>query len=197
MPPKAKFTRKEIIAAAMQIVRERGVDAVTSRELGKRLGSSACPVFTVFANMEEVIAALMDAVKACYKEYIARGLKQELAFRGVGAAYIQFAIAEPKFFQLLFMAEQEQPTDIGHTLIRIDENYDEILRSVREPYGLSGEDAKRLYQHLWVYTHGIATLCATKVCTFTSTQIQTMMTEIFSSLLKEIKKKEVQKESAK
>lgn len=197
MPPKAKFTREEIVAAAMQIVRERGLDAVTSRELGKRLGSSACPVFTVFPNMEEVILALMDAVKACYKDYVAGGLKQVPAFRGVGAAYIQFAIEEPKFFQLLFMAEQEKPTDIGHTLTRIDESYEEILRSVREPYGLSEADAKRLYQHLWVYTHGIATLCATKVCTFTREEIQTRMTEIFLSLLKEIKKKENQKETEK
>lgn len=43
MPPKAKFTREEIIQAAIQIVREKGPEAVTSRELAKRLGSSACP----------------------------------------------------------------------------------------------------------------------------------------------------------
>lgn len=190
MPPKAKFTRDEIIAAAMQIVRTQGLAGLTSRELGKQLGSSACPIFTVFTNMEEVTAALICAIKACYKEYIAEGLKQELAFRGVGAAYIKFAIAEPKFFQLLFMTETQHPTDIGSTLTMIDENYEEILRSVQEPYQLSEQDAKRLYQHLWIYTHGIAALCATRVCTFTDEQIKTMMTEIFLSLLKEIKEKE-------
>ncbi|MDE7299344.1 MAG: TetR/AcrR family transcriptional regulator [Lachnospiraceae bacterium] len=191
MPPKAKFTRDEIIAAALQIVREQGMDAVTSRELGKRLGSSACPIFTVFANMDEVNAALLDAVRACYREYIAEGLSEELAFRGVGTAYIKFALREPRFFRLLFMTEQKNPTDIGHTLILIDESYDKILRSVQEPYGLSEEDAKRLYQHLWIYTHGIAALCATRVCTFTDEEIQTMMAEIFLSLLKEIKREAV------
>ena len=50
MPPKAKFTKNEIVEAAMQIVREQGLEAVTSRELGKRLGSSACPIFTVFSK---------------------------------------------------------------------------------------------------------------------------------------------------
>ena len=34
MPPKAKFTKNEIVEAAMQIVREQGLEAVTSRELG-------------------------------------------------------------------------------------------------------------------------------------------------------------------
>lgn len=189
MPPKAKFTREEIIAAAMQIVREQGMAAVTSREIGKRLNSSACPVFTVFANMDELNAALLSALRSLYREYIMEGLKQELAFRGVGAAYIQFAKNEPKFFQILFMSESENPADIGHVLTEIDENYDAILRSVMNPYHLTKEEAERLYQHLWVYTHGIAALCATKVCTFTDEEITGRMTEIFLSLLKEIKTK--------
>ena len=54
MPPKAKFSREEIIDAAINIVREDGFDALTSRALGKKLGSSARPIFTVFQNMEEV-----------------------------------------------------------------------------------------------------------------------------------------------
>lgn len=188
MPPKTKFTREEVISAALQIVRERGLEAVTSRELGKRLGSSACPIFTLFANMEEVNAEIRKAVKALYKEYVNEGLKQELAFRGVGSAYIRFAIEEPKLFQLLFMTEQAEPADIEHTLMLIDESYDDILNSVSEPYGLPEADAKKLYQHLWVYTHGIAALSATKVCTFTDTEIQKMMTEIFVALLKETKR---------
>ena len=54
MPPKAKFTKEEIIAAALKITREQGIGAVTARELGARLGSSARPVFTVFSSMEEL-----------------------------------------------------------------------------------------------------------------------------------------------
>ena len=190
MPPKAKFTKDEIIAAAIQIVREQGPDAVTSRELAKRLGSSACPVFTVFQNMEEVNTEIINYAKTLYKEYVNEGLKQEIAFKGVGSSYIKFAIVEPKLFQLLYMTEKSETSDIEHTLMLLDENYDEILRSVREPYSLNEEEAKKLYQHLWIYTHGIATLCATKVCIFSNTEIQTMLTEIFISLLEKIKRSE-------
>lgn len=187
MPPRAKFTKKEIIQAAMQIVREHGLDAVTSRELGKQLGSSTCPIFTVFSNMEDVKNEVIAEAKEIYKEYVMEGLKQEMAFRGVGFAYIKFAINEPKLFHILFMSEQSEPTDIEHTLMLLEGNYEEILYSVKETYGLQEEDAKRLYQHLWVYTHGIASLCATKVSVFTDKEIISMMSEIFVSLLKEIK----------
>lgn len=190
MPPKARFTREEIIAAALGIVREQGLEAVTSRELGRRLGSSACPIFTAFESMEEVTAEVVRAAKALYKSYVDHGLEQKPAFRGVGMAYIEFARKEPRLFRLLFMKEQPRLTDLGHTLETIDESYEQILDSVQIPYGLSREDAKRMYQHLWIYTHGIGTMCATGVCRFSDEEIQTMMTEVFTGLMTKIKGEE-------
>ena len=58
MPPRAKFTRQEIVDAGMSILREQGISAVTAREIGSRLGSSARPIFTVFENMGEVLAEI-------------------------------------------------------------------------------------------------------------------------------------------
>ena len=34
MPPKPKFTREEIVAAALELVSEKGMSALTSRDLG-------------------------------------------------------------------------------------------------------------------------------------------------------------------
>ena len=188
MPPKAKFTREEIIDAALTLVREQGIEAVTARELGAKLGSSARPIFTVFENMEEVRLEVLKSAKALYRQDVEKGLKQTPAFRGVGTAYIQFAIKEPKLFQLLFMTEQEENNDMDHILSAIDESYEEILRSVSEPYQLKEEDAKKLYRHLWIYTHGIASLCATKVCHFKKKEIEQMLSEVFAGLLEKVKR---------
>lgn len=187
MPPKAKFTREQIINAALELIRAEGFENLTARALGKKLGSSACPVFTVFENMEEVQQALLEAIKAVYKGYVKKGLMENPAFKGVGTQYILFAMKEPKLFQILFMREQPKLPTIGNVLSIIDESYDEILASITAGYGLNEKDAKRLYRHLWIYTHGIAALCVTKMCSFTEEEISTMMTEIFVSLLKKIK----------
>lgn len=187
MPPKAKFTREEIIDTAVSIIRQEGVDALTARELGARLGSSARPVFTLFTSMNEVLEEAVRKAKAIYKSYVERGLAQPVAFKGVGEAYIRFAREEPKLFQLLFMTEKEGPLEPGNVLEAIDENFEKILSSVQKPYDLCREDALKLYQHLWVYTHGIATLCATRVCDFPEEEVSGKMTEIFISLLKMIK----------
>lgn len=187
VPPKAKFTKQEIIDAAMQIVRREGFSALTARALGTELGSSARPIFTIFQNMEEVQQSVVVAAKELYAEYVERGLSEELPFKGVGTQYILFSIEEPKLFQLLFMAEQEQVPDLSGVLSLIDENYDKILRSIEKGYGLRGTSAEKLYQHLWIYTHGIATLCATRMCRFTGSEISEMMTEVFTGIMAKMK----------
>ena len=184
MPPKAKFTKEEITEAALRIVREEGIEKLTSRNLGKDLGSSACPIFTVFSSMEEVETAAVEAAKAVYKGYVERGLTEELAFRGVGEQYIRFAVDEPRLFQLLFMGETEEAQSFEIVLPMLEESYDKILTSAMIYYGLDRDAAEKLYKHMWIYTHGIACLCATKTCQFSAEEIRDMLGEVFLSLLK-------------
>lgn len=187
MPPKAKFTKEEITEAALNIVKTDGVEALTSRELGTRLGSSARPIFTVFKNMEEVQQAVIESASKLYKEYVNKGFAEEHPFKGVGMQYIFFAVNEPKLFQLLFMTERSQIPDLSGALPLIEKSYDKILLSIQADYGISDFLAKKLYQHLWIYTHGIATLCATRMCYFTDGEISSMITEVCTSILKNIK----------
>lgn len=190
MPPKAKFKKAQITEAAFGILREEGMENLTARALGAKLGSSACPIFTAFANMEEVQQSAIAAAKALYKEYVEKGLSETPAFKGVGMQYIQFAVHEPKLFRRLFMTEQTTVPDFDRVLPLIDQSYAEILASITENYGVTNTAAQRLYSHLWIYTHGIATLCATKMCRFTEEEISDFLTEVFVSLLKKCKEEQ-------
>jgi len=110
--------------------------------------------------------------------------------KGVGTQYILFAVNEPKLFQLLFMTEQKQIPDLSGVLPLIDESYEQILLSIQDDYKICKAAGKKLYHHLWIYTHGIATLCATKMCRFTDEEISTMITEVCMSILKKLKEGE-------
>lgn len=187
MPPKHKFTRNEIIQAALEIARYEGTSSITARALGTKLGSSSKPIFSIFDNMDELQNEVKKTAKTLYAEYVKKGLEQELPFRGVGTQYILFAIKEPKLFQLLFMSEQEQKPAVTNALPMIDDSYETILLSVQNGYHLSEEQAKQMYRHLWIYTHGIAVLCATNMCVFTADEISNMITQVFRGALKEIK----------
>lgn len=191
MPPKAKFTKEQITEAALDIVREKGMESLTARALGNNLGTSACPIFTVFESMEEVQAEVIKAAKKIYSMYIKKGLEFVPAFKGSGMQYILFAKKEPKLFQLLFMSEC-LILDVNRFLPTIDENYEVILASVRDYYSLTDDEAKYIYTHMGLYSHGIATLYARKVCVFSIDDVSRMLTEVFSSLLKDIKGANIQ-----
>ncbi|MEY8391340.1 WHG domain-containing protein [Lachnospiraceae bacterium 45-W7] len=186
MPPKAKFTREQIIQAGLDIIKENGMGALTARALGAKLGSSARPVFTIFQSMEEVQEEVKNSAKSLYAEYIRKGLAQESAFKSVGTQYILFAMQEPKLFQLLFMSEQEHPPAVVNLMPAIDDNYKDILQSVQTEYHLPETKAELLYRHLWIYTHGIAVLCATNMCRFTAKELNKMISQVFKGILKEL-----------
>ena len=48
MPPKPKFTEKEMLDAGIPLVREGGVEALTARNIARILNSSSRPIFTLY-----------------------------------------------------------------------------------------------------------------------------------------------------
>ncbi|MGN0172384.1 MAG: TetR/AcrR family transcriptional regulator [Acutalibacteraceae bacterium] len=189
MPPKIKFTKEQIVDASIEIVREKGMDALSARALARALGCSPQPIFSYFENMEQVKEAVIKFAKALYAEYIEEGLKETLPFKGVGMQYIQFAKDEPELFTLLFMSGTDTE-GMTHFLPSFDDNSPAVLLSLKNFWGLTEDNAKKIYNHLSVYTHGFAVLFARKACIFTMEDISCMLTEVFTALLNNMKRGE-------
>lgn len=187
LPPKQKFTKEEIINTAFNLVRRDGITALTARGLGVELGTSSRPIFTAFRNMEEVQQETMQAARALYNRYVEKGFKEEIAFRGVGMQYLRFAKEESHLFELLFMTSGETAFHLNEILPVIDDNSDKILNSIQEPYGLSREDSYKLYQALWIFTHGIACLYVTGVSRLSEEEASELLTEVFTGLIIKMK----------
>ena len=59
MPPKPKFTKEEIVQTALQVVSQKGVEALTAKELGDALGSSSRPMDIYFDNAASIALGIM------------------------------------------------------------------------------------------------------------------------------------------
>lgn len=110
MPPKAKFTRQEIIDAAVDIARRAPLEAVTAQELASVLGTSTRPVFTYFRTLEEVRAAVVEEAGKIYGRYVERGLSMNPPFKGYGMETIRFAREEPNLSGCSFCAGETPPS---------------------------------------------------------------------------------------
>src|SRR5689334_18648497 len=60
MPPKREITRESVLNAALGIVQESGIEAVTARSVAARLRCSTQPIYSLFENMEKLVAAAYD-----------------------------------------------------------------------------------------------------------------------------------------
>ena len=158
MPPKVKFTREEIISAALDLTRENGISAVTARGLGARLGSSAKPIFGLFKNMEEVQQEVLKAADLLYQSYLQEDMSSGKypPYKASGLAYIRFAKEEKELFKLLFMRDRSSETIDKH-----DESLKPLIELIQKNTGLSEEDAYMFHLEMWIYVHGIATMIAT------------------------------------
>lgn len=187
MPPKAKYTREEIIEIAFQMAREKGIDSVVARELGKKLGTSSSPIFTAFKNMEELQLAVRDRAMQEFENFIKEALNYTPAFKYVGVKMVQFAMQEPKLFQLLYMREHEESQKFEDLVKELGDTVDVCLDVIEKDYALTRGEAEVLFQQVWLHTFSICVLAANKVCHFKPEEISEMLSMEFQGILMLIK----------
>ena len=183
MPPKAKFTKEQITKAALGVVSEKGIQALTAKELGAALGTSTTPIFTVFNSMQEVQDAVMLAAMERFEEYAHKAAHLGPVFKQVGMQMILFAKEEPKLYQLIFMSSISEAQTFDDIYAHLGSVADECLDVLQKDYDLSKDNAKTLFEHVWIHTFGIGALCATGMCDFSHEQIAQMLTQDFTAMM--------------
>lgn len=184
MPPRVKFSREEIVQAALDVAREKGADAMTTRDIAARLGVSTQPIFTYFRSMAEVRAAVHAAAETFYQKYAAEGLAEEIPFLGYGMRHIRFAREEPELYRLLFLThdagEKGAMDAMRHSLDYVKEPLERIYR-------ISEAEAERYFRDLWIVVFGIAALIVTGDCPYSDAEIGAILTGFSLSICKAIK----------
>ena len=183
MPPKAKFTKEQITKAALGVVSEKGPQALTAKELGAALGTSTTPIFTVFNSMQEVQDAVMLAAMERFEEYAHKAAHIKPVFKQVGMQMILFAKEEPKLYQLIFMSSISEAQTFDDIYAHLGSVADECLDVLQKDYDLSKDNAKTMFEHVWIHTFGIGALCATGMCDFSHEQIAEMLTQDFTAMM--------------
>lgn len=183
MPPKPKYTKDQIVSAALGIVSQKGISALTAKELGHVLNTSVTPIFTVFNSMHEVHDEVKKAAMAHFESYAHKTDMDMPVFKQVGMQMILFAKEEPQLYQLIFMSQNSDVKSFEDIYAHLGNVADECLDTIQKGYCLSAKDSKTLFEHIWIHTFGIGTLCATGVCTFSEEQISKMLTQDFTAMM--------------
>lgn len=185
MAPRNKFTRDEMIEAAVRVVREKGIDALTAKALAGELGVSTQPVFTCFHTIEEAKSEVRAAAERVYDRYVQEGLRMKIPFLGVGIQYIHFAKEEPQLYRLLFLTANEG--GYSNVMDALRHSQELVRDSLRQIYHIDGHTADRYFRDMWLVVHSLATLAVTGGCPYSEEEMENILTGFSISLFKAIK----------
>ena len=185
MPPKCKFTREQIIEAAVNVTRKKGIKALRARDIAEELGVSTQPVFSCFANMEEAKTAVRLAAENLYNEYARQGLQEKVPFFGFGRQYIRFAQEEPELYKLLFLTSSENSS--GGAIAAMERSQEELRPLLMSVYHITAGEADRYFRDMWLVGHGIATLCVTGGYPYSDAETEKILTGFSLAVCKAIK----------
>lgn len=178
MPPKVKITKEDIIATAIDLIRNSGPDSINARAIATLLDCSTQPIFSNFSTMEELQKAVtMEA----YELYLA-SIKNEIEsgnypqYKAYGMAYIRFAEKEKELFKLLFMCDRNGEDFIPSM------DFEDSVDIIMNANGISKEKATLIHLEMWVCVHGIATMMATSFLYFDWNLISNMISDVYQGI---------------
>ena len=191
MPPKVKVTKEEIIAAALEILRQKGMEAVNARAVAAALGCSTQPIFSNYSSMGALQHDVLAAGYAEYNRWIEQQMKEGRypPYKASGMAYIDFARREKHLFRLLFMRNRSQE----EVTRQLGDDAEPLLDLIQRAAGLSRESARLFHLEMWIYVHGIASMAATSFLDWDTELISASLTDVYMGVLARFKEKEAQK----
>lgn len=181
MPPIKKYAKEKIIEVAYNLAKNEGLNSINARRIAKELNSSVNPIFNNFKNMEELKNEVINRIYKLYKSYMLYTDSNEKKYKQTGLNYIKFAKDNPEFFKIMFM--QESPIDVEIFVMADNVGYD-VIKKGQELTGFSFEEQKKFHSRVWIFTHGIATLVATKTISISDEEISKLLEETVRQMLK-------------
>ena len=153
--------RETLIDAAERLFAQRGLDAVTLRQLAAEIGVSPMTPYRYFKDKTAILAAVraraftrhaeaMEAAWAAHRD------EPIAASNAVGEAYVDFAFAHPQAYKLMFDISQPDETDYPELMAAAERSRRTMTRHLEAlaAAGLFQGDPGLVGHMYWAALHG-------------------------------------------
>ncbi|MDT8719251.1 TetR/AcrR family transcriptional regulator [Clostridium sp. 19966] len=183
MPPKPAITKGMIDNEAFQIVRESGMDALTARNLAKRLNCSTQPIYSICKSMEHiknhVYAMAVEFVLSNMKEY--RNEKNSPALN-LCLGYLNVTKNEKQLFKSVYLSGYKT-FDLSKDRFIGEELSTSSLRHSKRLKDIDEDTLRKIYLKLNIYVMGIASMINTDTIKITMEEAGKMVKDMYELLL--------------
>lgn len=149
--------RRQLIAMGEEVLAERGLAALSLREVARRLGVSHNAPFKHFSSREALLAAMaeqgFDDLAARLTQAMQGAPLEAMTARAL--SYVTFALERPAVFRLMF-GGQVNPAQHPGLAERAEASLRGITRHIAAAFGDEALDEAVL--SAWAFVHGLANL---------------------------------------
>lgn len=161
MPPQ-RFGREMVLDAALDIVRKRGHEVLSTRVVAERAGCSVQPIYSLFGDMDGLMQALYEHARAWVTAYnVEHADDGENLFESNGLTHMRLAREEPQIFAFLYLSPYMGARSLEDLYLSVSQPG--VEECIIELGHLSAKAAHELYLNMIVFTHGLAVLLASGI----------------------------------
>lgn len=157
--------RRALLDEALATIRAEGVEGLTLREIGARLGVSRTALYRHFADKQALLTAvategfrmLREQLVAAWQE----GGRGRAASQAMGVAYVRFAVANPSHYRVMFSRFVDPEPQEAELAAEAGGAFQALLDAVVALQGeglVRGDDPVLVARFVWAVVHGVAML---------------------------------------
>src|SRR6185295_17567887 len=157
--------RRALLDEAIATIRADGVDGVTLREIGTRLGVSRTALYRHFADKRALLEAVATEGFRTLREQLIAAWEVDrgrAGFDAMGIAYVQFAVANPAHYRVMFGGSVDVTTPLPPELATESagalQALVDALIALQRDGAVRGDDAMTMARFVWAVVHGVAML---------------------------------------
>jgi len=157
--------RRALLDEALATIRAEGVDGLTLREIGARVGVSRTALYRHFADKRALLAAVAtEGFRTLRQQLITAwedGGRGRAAFDSMGVAYVRFAVANPSHYRVMFggfvdpkACEPELAAEAAGAFQALVD----ALATLQHDAIVRGDETVQMARFVWAVVHGVAML---------------------------------------
>ena len=155
--------RAAVIECGLELIQQKGVRALTLREIGKRLGVSRSAPYRHFQDKAALLSAISEAgfiefgnALEAAKKSASDGFAAQID--ALGGAYVRFASEHRGHFEVMFTENPEPGSPAAKAGARAFEILEQTIREGQQRGEVRHGDTALLARTVWALVHGASIL---------------------------------------
>jgi AcrR family transcriptional regulator len=157
--------RRALLDQAVATIHDEGVEGLTLREIGARLGVSRTALYRHFADKRALLGAVAtEGFRMLRRQLVEaweEGGRVPTAFDAMGVAYIEFAVANPSHYRVMFggfVDPRASDPELAAEAAGAFQALVDALAALQREGAVHGDDTVSMARFVWAVVHGVAML---------------------------------------